>query len=223
MLTAQLFVFYRQFIREKIQYELPFDRVPYKTIYSKNKARFNNLANLFNKYNIDIIDYIKFFVFDQKKTELDIKEDLCNNRTITFYLAYLNNIKKLSNIIKRFLDTSTFIANTCIENNIKSSKDFLQDLIAQNKLGQYCLAGKISKYYLVGIPRFDKIIPKLDYFSKCELQSLLDAYSVYQMDLINAFKQRGSKMVNPLTFVDKLIELKKFKTISEKIPQSCII
>lgn len=198
-------------MRDKIEHELPFERVPYKTTFNRNKARFNNLANLFNSKKISIDGYIEFFVFNQKKTEKDIKDELVNIRTITFYANYLKNLKKLQNIMTWFLNTSKFIANSCIENGLESSKDFLHKLIAEQKLGQYCLAGKISKYYLAGIPRFDKIIPKLDYFTRCELKPLQDAFDVYKLDLIHAFNLKNHKLVNPLVFVDRLIQKQKLK------------
>ena len=65
-------------------------------------------------------------------------------------------------IYRRFLKTAEFIASECHRLGFPSLKDWLRHVIAEGKLANYYVAGKISKHFLAAIPNLPKFVDKLD-------------------------------------------------------------
>ena len=72
--------------------------------------------------------------------------------------------------------------------------------------------GRISVYFLAAIPKFNRVIPKLDPLSQDELHILKDRFDMYNTDVNEAHMRFKSLKANPLKLCDEVLE---------KIKQKC--
>ena len=128
------------------------------------------------------------------------------------FCKHIKKQKKLEDIYKWFMMSVKSIVDECIKTQTYTTKDFLRELIDNNKVGPYVAAGKISVYWLAAIPSFNKVIKHLDYFSKQELQLLDEHFDIYHSEVNEAFLVKNRKMVNPIELTDLAI-LKTLKKI----------
>ena len=82
-------------------------------------------------------------------------------------------------------------------------------LIKERKLSAYYVSGVISKYYLAALPKFPKLVDKLDSISKDEFQPICHKYEKYNADIKEAMFSVLKKVVSVLAFTDDLIEKKR--------------
>lgn len=61
-LVAKYYKYYLQQKNPYVVYKLPVNKVSIKGFYNKYKSEFDKLAKIFNKYNLDIIMYLEYFV-----------------------------------------------------------------------------------------------------------------------------------------------------------------
>lgn len=216
MMLAKHYKFLRQFKLSYVINAQPLEKIHCKCIYATYKKQFDALNSLFSKYNLDPVKYIEFFVNVLNKVDSDIKTDLLNIKTINDYIEYLQSVQKKKLIYQYILKTVGNIADECISKNFSGAMQFLKDAISSKKLGEYIISGKISKYFLATIPKFDKIISKLDYFSRCELSDLEELYAVYNTDANEAGLLCANCKIHPYELVDDFIFMKKgnLKTLS---------
>lgn len=199
--AAHIFKYFIQFNKSYVR-PTSFNRISAKGFYDKHKTAFDSLAAIFSKYSLDMTAYIKYFVIELGKTERDIDEHLVSKLMINSYAAYLSVIDKRRGIYKSVMRTVKNLSDLCADEHLFSAKECIRWLIQEKKLGQYVMGGVISKYFLAGIPKFDKIVPKLDYFSKAELSDLVTRYDIYNTDVNEAFMYVKNTMLNPLKLLD---------------------
>ena len=208
LFCARAFVFFRQFVRDKIEYERPFSKVACRGMYNRHKLKFDKLSTVFTKYNIDVLEYIKFFVFQQKSVEKDIDLNLTSVRTMNYFIDFLNDVKKKENIYKWFMKSVENVATDAVENGFMYAKDYLKHLITNKQIAAQYVSGKISKYYFAAIPNFNAIIPKLDHFARCEFKQLSAAFEIYNSDVNAVLLEYESRKANPIAMTDELIRNK---------------
>lgn len=203
--AAKIFKFYSQFKNPNLQFRLSFKRIQAKGFFQENKNEFIKLVFIFNKYKLDLTKYIRFFIEVLNKRENDIKTDLVSNVCILKYVDWLKLIDKQDKIYNWFMKSANNIAVECVKLGYFTTKDFIRYLIANKKLSEYFVSGKISIYYFAAIPNFKKIIPKLDVFSKAEFQKLYSRFEMYNADITAAFMKKTNYKVNPIKITDELI------------------
>lgn len=206
LLCARYFKFFSQELNQNIIHPLPFERITAKTLYLEHKYQFNKLADICTKYNINIELYIQYFVSFLKKHERDIDTHLLNTYTFQLYVEYLQSKQKQKNILKYIIKSAKNIAHECIQFGYPHSIDFFKDLIVQKKLVNYYITGKISKYFLVLIPNFPKLVSKLDSLTRDEFYSICNNYEMYQIDSNLALKKYKIHVKNIFTFTDEIIK-----------------
>lgn len=201
---AKLFKFYRRLQNPYVSHDLPLKLVSGKSLYLKHKEAFDNFAKISSKNRFDVERYIKYCV------KCGIREDIveaCISSTtmISKYMNYVSTYDKRKKIYAWFMKSAKNIAKECLSRGMLSTKDFIRELILSHKVGPYVVSGKISMYFFAGIPNFYKVIHKLDYFSKQELEPLEKHFDSYHSDVNKAFLQMKNCMVNPIDFTDRLI------------------
>lgn len=204
-LVAKYYKYYLQQKNPYVVYKLPVNKVSIKGFYNKYKSEFDKLAKIFNKYNLDIIMYLEYFVLTTNHFEKDIKTELVTNLSITKYADYLQIRRSREKIYKYFLRSANNIAKECIRLNYVNVIDYLRYLIKNRLLANYCLAGKISIYYLAAIPKFNKVILQLDDISKDEFNTLYERFDKYHTDVNEAFLQMKNIKINPIRYTNDLI------------------
>lgn len=203
--VARYVKYYLQFKKSTIRNPISVDRIACRVFYNQHKKVFDSAAKILSKYNISVDKFSKFFVMDFKKTEYDINEFLVNQTTFSEYAQYLAKNKKRNDIYKWVSDSIYAIADECRKNKIFTTKDFLRKAISEKKLATYYVSGVISKYYLAAIPNFNKIIPKLDYFSRLELDDLNRLFEIYKTEVNDAFLYMKNIKINPIRLTDIMI------------------
>ena len=187
---------------------LPLQNVQAKTFYVKHQKVFDNAAMIFSKYGVDELQYAKFFVKEAGKSAWDIDKSFLTSQTFNEFVQHLKIIDEKCKIYRRFLKTAEFIASECHRLGFPSLKDWLRHVIAEGKLANYYVAGKISKHFLAAIPNLPKFVDKLDQFSKAELSTIVDRFDKYSTDVNEAFLFIKKCKPNPVDIVDTLIAQK---------------
>lgn len=176
-----------------------------KSFYCKYKKQFDHLVNVTNEFNVNVTQYIKFFVDDYGKTERDIPDKLCASASFHAYLSHVKAQKKLRGIYEVVLRSSRNIAEDCVQMRCSSAKEYVIQMFKQKKLAAYYLTGKISRYWFAAIPSFRKLILKLDVMSREEFHDIESMFDLYSKDVNDAFMMMTSKRVNVFHITDELI------------------
>ena len=202
--VAKIFKFYRRQQNPYVSHTLPVKLVSGKTLYKKHKKAFDKFVEIAIKNNFDVDRYIKYCVKHGINEDL-VETCLVSTTMIDKYVEYIKRFEKRKKIYKWFVKSAKNIALECIDEGYFTTKDLLKDLIKNKKISAYVATGRISIYFLAAIPNFDKVIPKLDYFSQLELNQLKDHFEIYHSEINKAFMQIKNCMINPIDFTDKLI------------------
>ena len=211
-LAAKTFKWWRTWQNPHRSMPMPFKIVSGKKLYKANKEEFDKFAAAAKKNNFDIKSYFRFCVITRGLREDSILSCLTSTTLIDEFCKHVKKQKKLEDIYKWFMMSVKSIVDECIKTQTYTTKDFLRELIDNNKVGPYVAAGKISVYWLAAIPSFNKVIKHLDYFSKQELQLLDEHFDIYHSEVNEAFLAKNRKMVNPIELTDLAI-LKTLKKI----------
>lgn len=125
------------------------------------------------------------------------------------YEDYLIAKEKHDAIFKDIVSTAKNLCDAMHENQIYTCKDMLKMLIREKKIGAWYISGKISKHFLAAIPNFNKIIPRLDQFSKVDLEEIERLYVVLNNEANEAWMIRRSIKLNPMKLVDEMFAKQK--------------
>ena len=210
--AAKVFKYYRGWQNPYKTTITPLKLVSGKKLYKEHKEELDRFAALAKKNNFDIDSYFKFCVIDRGIRESCIDACLSSTTMIDEFCNHVKKQKKLKDIYKWFMMSVKNIVDECINTQTYTTKDYLRNLIDNNKIGSYVAAGKLSVYYLAAIPSFSKVIEHLDYFSKLELSLLKEHFEIYHSEVNEAFLAKKRKMINPIELTDLAI-LKTLKKI----------
>lgn len=202
--VAKVFRYYRYLQNPYKSKTVPLKLISGKSLYNKHKDLFDSFAKLASSNNFDIEPYIKYCV-NCGMTENTLDVCFSSIKMLDKYAIHLKKVNFRKKIYKWFIKSANNIASFCIENGFFTTKDFLRMMIETHQTGNYVISGEISLYFLAAIPNFKKIIPKLDYFSRQELQQLYSHFDIYHSDVNKAFLQEKNKYINPIDYTDKLI------------------
>jgi len=202
---ARYLKYFLQLKNPYVVYKLPVDKVSPKNIYAKYKAKFDLLATICNKYDIDSTRYLDFFVNKFNKFEKDIDVYLVSLDTINKYVESLQISELHNRIYNNFLRSVDNIVDDCIKLNFNSVVDYLRYLISSRKIASYYAAGRISIYYFAAIPKFKNVIEKLDNISRDEFHMLYERYDKYHYDVNEAFLKLKNIKINPIKYTNDAI------------------
>jgi len=201
--AAEYFKYYRQ--QNIGAGPASFKRISARTLYVQHRRTFDKLAEIFSKYGLNLETYVKFFVAGLGKTERDIDNELLSAMMIRRFADRLSIVEQRKQIYGWFMKSAKNLADFCLEEGCSSAFEGVRLLIAGKKLAAWYMCGRLSKYFLVTIPGFAKAIPKLDHFSKCELNEVLSKFDMYKTEVNKAFLYVRRRMANPYEITDALI------------------
>ena len=207
--AAKYFKYCMQFDLSYITQKIDFRRVAAKSFYSKHQKQFDTLITIFNKYNIDPLKYIKFFVRKYGKSDRDIKDKLLNMQSINMYINYLQEQHKLDKVFSWFVKSAENISDACIENDCMSVTEYIRKMIQQQKLAYSYVSGQISSYWLAGIPTFKKLFKKMSQMQQVAMVDVFNNFDVYNSEINEAFLKNKHCKVNPIAFTDDLLFKKR--------------
>lgn len=202
---ARCINFYKQFKNELLENYIDLKNAPYKMLYRKYADIFCKTASILSKYNIDIEKYAKYFVEVKYVNDKSLKDFLMNATTFKDFIEYEQINTKYKKIYRWYIKSVKNIAVDAYMLGYFTAKDYLNYIISSNQLGNKVLSGKISRYYLAAIPKFQKIIPKLDSLSKDELADLRDRFDIYSTDIIKAYMHFRNIKPNPIKMTNDAI------------------
>lgn len=207
MLAAVYFKYYLQFESSKIVKAVPMSKIGARQLYSAHRRAFDSVFNLFSSADMEqsLEPYIKFFVLDLHKKIRSINGELASKDSLNKYLLHVLHLRKLRAAFDSFFKTVDYAVSECLSRNLPSVKDLLRELIRENKVGVMYICGNLSRSFLAAIPGFDKVVGKLDYFSKLDLNDLAEKYEIYNSEINEAFMRFKHAKANPIAIVDSRI------------------
>lgn len=199
----------RQDVMPWLKFKLPLERITAKRIYQDHKKAFDLLSKTFSDNSLSPLEYIRFFAIEHGGAEEKIDSEIADPKTLIAFETYQQSLAKKKQIYLWFMKSVNNIAEECAKNGWFTTKDFIRHLIDKKKLAGWYASGKISKYYLAAIPNFWKIVPKLDHFSRIELQPVADRYDMYNTEVNEAFLKLKKFKINPVALTDAMIYEKR--------------
>lgn len=213
---ARWFKYYKQMHEQANMIFVPFKLVPCKSLYRKNRKAFDRFAAAASKNNFDVCSYMKFCVQVCGIDESGIGKSILSSAVLSRYEEHMKERLRLRHIYKWFMKSVKFIAETCVEEDYFTAKDYLRMLIDTHQIGACIMSGKISLYFFAAIPNFNRAISHLDYFSRLELVPLAEHFDIYHSDVNKAYMQIRNVKVNPVDLVDRMIEKLRAKKKRDK-------
>ena len=207
---AKIFKYYWHLQNPRIKQCPPLKLISGKVLYELHPTEFDKFAEISQKNNFDVESYIKYCVkcgITQKLVLVAISSTTMLDK----YKAHIARISKKKKIYQWFMKSVKNIVVDCLKFGCYTTKEYLRLLIKSNKLANYIISGKISIYYFAAIPNFDRVIEKLDHFSKKELSMLHDHFEIYHSEINKAFIYAKNCKINPLDFTDRAIIAAKRK------------
>lgn len=214
MHIAKLFKHWCNARRKKTRRRISLKLVAAQSLYESSSKLFDAFADFAHKNSFDCEKYIKWCCIDNGIDESQVKSCL-SSFMVGKYLLHVKEEQHLADVYKWTTRSVKSIAEECVKQGFFTVKDFLIDLIESKRLGAYVMAGKISFYWLAAIPNFNKVIDKLDYFSKSELALLYEHFNIYHSDVNKAFLKARNVAFNPIKTTEMAIE--KLRAKSRKI------
>ena len=159
---------------------------------------FDRFAAAASKNNFDVCSYMKFCVQVCGIDESSIGKSILSSAVLSRYAEHMKERLRLRHIYKWFMKSVKFIAETCVEEDYFTAKDYLRMLIDTHQIGACIMSGKISLYFFAAIPNFNRAISHLDYFSRLELVPLAEHFDIYHSDVNKAYMQIRNVKVNPV-------------------------
>jgi len=214
---AKVFAYFIHLKKPNVKKDVPMMLMSGKSLYNPHKKAFDNFAAMAEKNGFDVIPYAKFCV-DNGISAKNIEICLTSSNLLAKYNDSNRETLRLKKIYRWFVKSASNIAHEAVDMDFFSAKDFIRMLVETKQIAAYIVSGRISLYYFAAIPKFNKAVPKLDYFSRIELQPVERWYEIYHSDVNKAFLQEKKTMVNPLEFTDLLMKkIKENKSTSGKI------
>lgn len=214
---AKIFAYFMHLKKPNVKKDIPMMLMSGKSLYNPHKKVFDNFAEIAKKNSFDVVPYAKFCV-DNGISAKNIEICLTSSNLLAKYNEMNKEALRLKKIYKWFVESAFNIASEAVEMDFFSTKDFIRMLVETKQIAAYIVSGRISPYYFAAIPKFNKAVPKLDYFSRIELQPVERWYEIYHSDVNKAFLQERNIMVNPLEFTDLLMKkIKEKKSTSSRI------
>lgn len=195
------FRYYSQFYNKFVEDTKDYDRITFKTYYYRYQKSFDKLAHIFKKYNIDVASFMKFAV---NYTHAYIPSLLLDGNLFKKYADHLEVILQYKKIRRYYMKSVKNIAETCITRGI-TPKDYLKELILENKLAYEVISGRISKYFISSIQNIKKIYEKLDKLNQDELCIIIKAVDELNGAVQDSFLKLEGRRVTPIREVESLI------------------
>lgn len=181
-------------------------------LYRKHKKTCDNILILQDKYNIDLVAYIKFFVSKYRLIDGNV-DKLININNIVWYTNDLEIKTKYHRVYSYVMKSVKNIVNSCIKEDFTSINEYLKHLIQHNLLAGKYLSGEISEYYLAGISNFKKILLKMDFMNQNTLKEIAEKQDKLVSDMQDAFMYVKHQPISIISFTNNLFNKQKQQLI----------
>ena len=179
-------------------------------VYKKHKAVCDRCFEIQQKYGIDLVKYLNFFLSRYKLTDENM-EKIADASNFMWYAEDLQISVKREKVYGYVLKSVNNIVNDCIEQDFISVKEYLKHLIEKNKLAEKYLSGKISRYYLAGIKNLRKLVAKMDVINQDTLREIVDQQEQLLSDVQDAFMQMKNARVSIIDLTSECLSKTKQK------------
>ena len=173
-------------------------------LYRKNKDVFDKLFSIQEKYGIDMLGYVAFFMREHGSMNKDRIPELIDVSNISRYADDLVICRKHQKILDNFNKSANFIIDESNKRHCKSIKACVVELILENKLAVLYLTGRLSPHYLAGLKNFRKIVNRLDSISKDTLLPIAEQQEQLLSDLRDAFMHlKNISVASSIAYTEK--------------------
>lgn len=175
-------------------------------IYRKHKQLCDKALILQDKYGIDLVKYVKFFLSKYRMNDDNI-EKLLDIQNVVWYANELQIKAKYQKVYDYIQKSVNNVVNECISGDYVSVKEYLKMLIEENKLGAKYLSGEISGYYLAGIRNLPKLVRKMDRLNRDTLKEVVENQDKLESDMQDAFTYFKMSRISIISYTnDRLNE-----------------
>lgn len=209
-LLAKLFKYLAQWNNPYVRYREKFDDISFKRYYRTHKDAIDRLYSVLAKYQINALAFLKFAL---KQTKIYTPELILRPGIFLEYARRKEERNRFEKIYSYFQKSVDNVAKTCIERDI-TAKEFVKELIVENRLAYEFMSGRISKYFIASIQNFKEIYKLLDEMNKSELRIIYNAADELNAMLQDACLMKTGSVVKPMAAVETRI--KQLKTESNK-------
>lgn len=203
--AATWFKYFHLWNIQKVRPSIQLNRIAAKGLYNQHKKQFDKLVQVFEKYNLDLIKYLKFYALTLGHNTYDLKTTLTSAAVFSKFVEHIQIEQQYTKIYNWYMKTVENIAEDCKRLNIQSTTEYVRYLISNKKLVNYYVCGKISQYWLASIPNFKKIIEKLDNISKDEFSIIYHRFDKLQSDVYEALKKHMTTRRSTIQITDDAI------------------
>lgn len=209
--VARYLVYFSKLNSAEIGREINIVNISGIGVYRKHKSVCDKALVLQTKYGIDLIQYIKFFLSKYRFNDKNI-DRLLETQNIMWYASDIQIKAKHERVYKYVLKSIDNIVDECIENDYSSVKEYLKNLIQNNKLAEKLISGKISQYYIAGIKNIGRLIRKMDRINQDSLKEIVAQQDKLLSDMQDAFTYLKNTRISIISFTnDKLQEQLKVR------------
>ena len=209
--VARYLIYFSKLNNKQVNYNVNIVNISGTTLYRKHRHICDKALILQEKYGIDLIQYVKFFLSKYKLNDDNI-ERLLDSQNIVWYASDIQIKAKHEKVYRYVLKSVDNIVSDCIKNGYTSTKEYLKYLIENNKLASNYLSGKISQYYIAGIKNIGKLVRKMDSVSKDTLNPIVEQQAVLLSDMRDAFVYLKNMPISVISFTDKKLQARLNKS-----------
>ena len=208
---AKYLVYFAKLKNHRVTKEINIVNISGTTLYRKHKRALDKLYKVQEKYQIDLVRYIKFFLEKYNYTDDNI-DKIAEVRNLMWYAEELSIRSKHDKVYGYVLKSVKNAVDDCIKLGFQSTRSYLRYLIENNMLAEKYLSGELSQYYIAGIRNLKKIVWKMDRMNQETLKEIVDNQDKIISDTQDAFVSLKNIRISIIKFTDdKLLEQLRFR------------
>ena len=199
---ARYLVYFSKLKDKKITKEINIVNISGISIYRKHKKCLDKLMIVQDKYKIDLVRYVKFFLSKYNLTDENI-EKMVEIQNLMWYADELKILAKYDFVYKQLMKSVDNVVDACVKHGYGSVKEYLRYLIENGKLAQKFISGEISQYWIAGIKNLKKIIWKMDPISRDTLREIADNQDKLFSDMQDAFTHFKISRISIISYTNE--------------------
>lgn len=175
-------------------------------LYRKYSEILDRSYAVLDKYEIDAVKFVKYFVDKFGTNEANI-EKLKEVYPYTWYAEDLQIKAKYQKVYDSLMKSVDNVVNECVKGNYSSATEYLRYLIENNKLAGKYISGELSQYYLAGIKNLRKLVSKMDTINRDTLMEIVENQDKIVSDMQDAFTYFRRSRISIISYTnDKLFK-----------------
>lgn len=183
--------------------------------YEADREYFDLLFSFKEKYGLDVEDYLHHYVKHVKAADKDVPiSEAVDSTSIGRYLEWRAVLGSYDKALERFDKSVEKVADACISTNpIQTPKEYMDNLVSQDILGEMVISGRISLYYLAGIRNFGTTLKTLrQTVSNQTIGYFVENFDIYENYIKSAFIEIRGIQCDSFLLTEKKIREKLFRS-----------